>query len=98
MLRFAIVAIALTSPAFAAPAPGTATLGAPTAKAMRVVAETGAWRCEGSRCSGPADTVTRVAVAACTAVADRAGRVTAFSVGSLAFGDADLARCNRNVK
>jgi len=99
MFRTFIVAIAVisSSAATAAPVSGTATLGA-AAKAERVITESGTWHCEGLSCSGAAELTTRLAVAACTAVADSAGRVSAFAVGGTAFGEAELGRCNRHVK
>ncbi len=97
MRRFLIAAIAVSSAATAAPAPGTATLAAPAVKA-RVTGAGGVWTCTGTSCSGPADTVVGNAVAACTELADRNGRVTAFSAGSLTFAEAELTRCNRHIK
>ena len=99
MTRLLIVAIAAISAAAAqaAPVPGTATIAAPT-EIARIVTESGSWRCAGTSCDGPADTVAGIAVAACTAVADRAGRVTAFTAGDMVFAEAALARCNRHVK
>lgn len=42
--------------------------------------------------------VERDAVAACTGVANAAGRVAAFTAAGYSFTEADLARCNRHVK
>ncbi len=99
MTRLLLVAIAIISAsvAHATPAPGTATLAAP-AEIARIVTESGSWRCTGTSCTGTADSVTSVAVAACTAVAGKAGRVTAFTAGATAFAEPELARCNRHVK
>ena len=97
MLKAALLlAIAASSPAFAAPADGSATLAAP-ARATRVVTDAGVWRCDGTGCTGPADTLTGPAVAACTGVADANGRVTAFTAAQT-FGEAELKRCNRHVR
>ncbi len=96
--RILIAIAAITaSAAAAAPAPGSATLTTP-AEINRIVTDAGSWRCSGTSCAGPADSVTSIAVAVCTAVADHAGRVTAFTVGGAAFADAELARCNRHIK
>jgi len=92
-----ILAAITSSPAIAEPARGTATLATPAAQA-RIVGEGGVWRCTGTTCTGPADTRARLAVAACSAVADANGRVTAFSAGGTDFAEAELARCNRHVK
>jgi hypothetical protein len=99
MFRTLLIAIALisSSAATAAPAPGAASLVAP-AEIARIITEAGSWACSGTACAGPADSVTSVAVAVCTALADRAGRITAFSAGATAFGDAELKRCNRHIK
>jgi hypothetical protein len=99
MIRLSLIAIAVifSSSANAAPTTGTATLAAP-AEIARIVTETGSWRCSGTRCDGLADSMTNIGVAACTAVADRAGRVVAFTAGETAFGDAELKRCNRHIK
>ncbi len=97
MLRTLIIAIALTFPAIAAPVSGTATLAAP-ATVARVTTESGRWSCAATSCSGNADSVTGPAVATCTALADRAGRVTAFTAGATSFGTGELARCNRHGK
>lgn len=96
MFRILLTAIAFTTPAFAAPVAGTASLAADASK-DRIVTDAGVWTCTGATCSGRADTVTSLAVAACTAVADKAGRVSSFSAGNTAFGDAELARCNRHL-
>lgn len=99
MHRILLVAIAAisTTAAHAAPAAGTATLAAP-ASVTHLVGESGSWNCTGTACTGTADSVTSVAVAACTNVVDKAGRVAAFSVGSASFAEAELARCNRHIK
>ena len=99
MYRLLLVAIAAisTTTAHAAPAAGTATLAAP-ATVAHIVGETGSWNCSGTACTGIADTVTNIAVAACSTVADKAGRVAAFTVGTASFAEAELARCNRHVK
>ncbi len=97
IFRTLIFAIALTSPVFAAPVSGTATLAAAASKA-KLVTDAGSWTCTGTSCTGTSDTVTSNAVAVCTGVADRAGRVTAFASGETVFADAELARCNRHLK
>ncbi len=101
MIRQLITAIALTyglsGPASAGPVPGTATLAAP-ADIGRIVTDAGVWQCSGNSCTGSAESVTGIAVAACTAVADTAGRVTAFTAGSTNFGEAELSRCNRHIR
>ncbi len=93
----AAIAVSFATAASAGPAPGTATLAAP-ALHPKVVGDAGSWRCDGTTCTGTADTSTRVAVATCTLVANANGRVTAFAAGPTAFGEAELARCNRHVK
>lgn len=99
MFRVSLLAIAAiwSSAALAGPVAGTATLAAP-AEAASVTGEGGVWRCTGTSCTGPANTVTSIAVAACTVVADKAGRVTAFTAGDTSFGEAELTRCNRHKK
>ena len=97
MFRTLILAIALTSPALAAPTDGVATLAAP-ARVAKVTGEAGSWRCDGTSCTGSADSGLRAAVAACATVAEAAGRVTAFTAGTLTFADAELARCNRHAR
>ncbi|KAB7648525.1 CC_3452 family protein [Polymorphobacter fuscus] len=92
----AIAAIS-ASAAAAAPVAGTATLAAPAA-AERVTTARGLWQCTGTSCAGTADSVVNTAVGLCTTLADRAGRVSAFSAGDAAFGEAELARCNRHLK
>lgn len=95
-LLTAISAIALFStgvPVFA----GEATLAAP-ARTARLATDAGGWACDGVRCAGPAQGATGELVAVCTAVADNAGRVTAFTAGDKAFAEAELARCNRHAK
>jgi hypothetical protein len=97
VLRTFIVAIALTSPALATPIAGTATLAA-AATVATVTSESGRWTCTGTSCTGSSDSLTGPAVATCTTLADRAGRVTAFTAGATSFGAAEMARCNRHVK
>ena len=91
-----IAAITISAPVAASPVPGTAMLAA-AARATRIVTENGVWRCDGATCTGTADTVTGQAVAVCTALADAGGRVAAFTAAQ-AFGEAELARCNRHLR
>ena len=91
------IAASLATAAVAAPAAGTATLAAP-ASLTKVVGDGGVWHCDGMTCTGMADARPALAVAACAAVADANGRVTAFSAGDTAFAEAELKRCNRHVK
>ncbi|WP_419814025.1 CC_3452 family protein [Glacieibacterium sp.] len=92
-----VIAAIVAAPAFAAPIDGSATLAAP-ARADRVVSENGIWHCAGDSCTGTTLAATGAAVAACTAVAAVNGRVNAFAVGGISFGEAELKRCNRHVK
>lgn len=93
----ALIAVITSSAAMAAPETATATLAAP-ARAAQVITDAGVWHCDGTTCAGMASRVLHEAVAACTSVADGAGRVAAFTAASYAFTAADLARCNRRVK
>ncbi len=93
----AVIAASLGTSAVAEPVAGTATLAAPASLA-KVVGEGGVWHCEGATCTGMADARPALAVAACSAVADANGRVTAFSAGATAFGEPERKRCNRHVK
>jgi len=92
-----IAAITISLPSFAETAQGRATLAVPAAQ-TKIVGEGGVWRCANTTCTGPADTRARMAVAACTAVADANGRVVSFAAGGVDFAEAELARCNRRVK
>ena len=96
-LLLAILAAITSSPALAAPGPGAAQLAAPT-RVATVITDTGLWHCAGTTCTGAGSTVLHEAVAACTGVADGAGRVAAFASAGYTFADADLVRCNRHVK
>lgn len=99
-LRLTMIAIAASFAAAGAnaeTAPGSATLAAP-AHQGRIAGEAGVWRCDGTSCTGIADTRTGLAVEACTMVASANGRVTAFNAGATSFGEAELKRCNRHVK
>lgn len=106
MFRVLIVIAAISATAMATlsatavaatPVAGTATLAAPAALA-RIVTEDGNWSCAGAACAGTADNQTAAAVAICTAITDRAGRVAASSAGETAFAAAELLRCNRHEK
>ncbi len=99
MIRSLFVAITLiaSAPVLADPIEGSATLAAP-AKVSRVAGDTSAWRCDGTQCTGGVEPDKRSAMVTCTAVADTAGRVRAFTAGATSFAEADLARCNRHVK
>jgi len=96
-LAFSLLAAITASPALAAPVAATATLAAP-ARSDRAVTPEGVWRCTADSCTGNALPITGEAVGVCSAVADHAGRVKAFTVGALTFAEAELARCNRHVK
>lgn len=96
-LILALIAVITSYPTLAATAPSTAQLAAP-ARTATAVTEAGVWHCDGSVCTGMASPMLREAVAACTGVANSAGRVTAFTAAGYTFTDADLARCNRHVK
>lgn len=91
------IAASLSGSAFAAPAPGTATLAAP-AMQTRITSETGVWQCKDNSCTGTADTHIPLAVATCTMLAAANGPVASFSAGGTAFGEAELKRCNRHIK
>ena len=98
--NIAMLAIAASfgaASANAEPAAGTATLAAPAHQA-RVAGEAGVWRCDGTTCTGAADTRTNLAVEACTMVASANGRVASFTAGATSFGEPELKRCNRHVK
>ncbi len=98
--RIALVVIAVSlggSVANAEPSAGIATLASPAQQA-KVSGEAGVWRCEGTSCTGLADTRVGIAVAACTMVANANGRVTNFTAGGTGFGETELKRCNRHVK
>ena len=92
-----VIALGCAATANAAPVAGTATLAGP-ASAAKIVGDGGVWRCEGTTCTGQADARTSLAVAACSAVADGAGRVVAFAVAETAFDEAALKRCNRHLR
>jgi len=96
-LMLTLIAVITSSSALAAPGPSTARLAAP-ARTANAVTEAGVWRCDGTACTGMASPMLREAVAACTGVADAAGRVAAFTAVDYSFTEADLARCNRHVK
>jgi hypothetical protein len=96
-LMIALIAAITSSSVAAAPAASTAQLAAPTRTATAVT-EAGIWHCDGTTCTGMASPMLREAVAACTGVANTAGRVVAFTAAGYPFTDADLARCNRHVK
>jgi hypothetical protein len=93
----AVIAVITSSSALAAPGPASATLAAP-ARADKVITDAGMWHCDGTTCAGMAGRVLHEAVAACTSVADGAGRVAAFTAVGYTFGAGDLVRCNRHVK
>lgn len=95
-LLLALIAVITSSPALAAPGAAAAQLAAPARSAM-IITDSGMWHCDGTACSGLAGPALRGAVAVCTAIADGAGRVAAFTAGDYAFSVADLARCNRHV-
>ncbi len=101
MTKLAITMFAIAATfaggASAEPLPGVATLAAP-AQTARVAGEAGVWRCDGTSCTGMADSRTALAVAACTMVANANGTVASFSAGAQAFGEAELKRCNRHVR
>ncbi len=94
---FATAATFGTEAAVAEPAAGVATLASPAHEA-RVAGEAGVWRCDGTTCTGSADTRTGLSVEACSMVAGANGRVASFAVGATSFGEAELKRCNRHVK
>ncbi len=96
-LLMAAIATTFASAAAALPVAGTATLAAPASQ-TKIVGEGGVWRCDGATCTGMADARPALAVAACAAVADTAGRVTAFTAGAMTFGEPELKRCNRHVR
>lgn len=98
-LHTVLIAIAatLSSSAFAAGAPSTATLAAPALQ-TQITGEAGVWHCKDTTCTGVADTNVSAAVATCTMLAAANGPIASFSAGTTAFGEAELKRCNRHVK
>lgn len=92
-----VIAVSFSGVVDAEPAAGVATLAAPAQQA-KISGEAGVWRCDGTSCTGLADTRIGIAVAACTMVANANGRVASFTAGATSFGEPELKRCNRHVK
>jgi hypothetical protein len=94
---FAAAALALglaAAPAMAqrGPAGAVATVEAPFAAAERIITGTIVWNCDGPACRAGANQTNNVR--ACRQLARQAGRITAYSVGDVAFTADQLASCN----
>lgn len=77
----------------AAPAAAYAvSLATPLPAARREIIDGTIWRCEGDRCSAPADGARPAAI--CGKVARRFGQVTRFASPQGELGADQLARCN----
>ena len=85
---------ATTAPARAGPAAGsyTAALAAPMAAPRREIIDGAIWRCEGERCTAPADGGRAIAV--CGKVARKFGPVARFASPQGELTGEQLARCN----
>ncbi len=87
----------LSTPAFAAPATGVATLGGGALPAQ-VVIDGKLWRCADGKCQGPAE-LRRVAVErACKDLARKVGAVESLAVGGMTLGSEQLTACNKDAK
>ena len=82
-----------TAPARAAPAGAyAAVLTAPLATPRREIVDGAIWRCEGDRCSAPADGERAQTV--CAKVARKFGPLTSFATPQGTLGAEQLTRCN----
>ena len=83
-----------TAPVRAAPAAGaySAALAAPLASPRREIIDGAIWRCEGARCTAPADGGR--AIVACGKVARKFGTVARFASPQGELSSDQLARCN----
>jgi hypothetical protein len=88
----ALAATAL--PALAASGSYAVTLSTPLAEARREIIDGAIWRCEGDRCTAPADGARAQAV--CGNVARRIGPVARFASPKGELNAEQLARCNAN--
>ncbi len=68
------------------------TLASPLEAPSRAIIDGAMWRCEGERCSAPADG--ERAIALCGKVAKKFGPVASFAGPQGELGVEDLARCN----
>jgi hypothetical protein len=92
-LALAAVLAGQSIPAEAAPAGAyPAVLTAPLAAPRREIVDGAIWRCEGDRCSAPADGERAQSV--CAKVARRFGPITSFAAPQGALSAEQLARCN----
>ena len=73
---------------------GVATLQAPIAKPIEVIAGDGYWNCAATSCTAGSATDQSLTVSACKTIVKAAGPVSAFKVGSGALPDKLLAKCN----
>ncbi len=85
---------ATTAPAHAAPTGGAyaVSLASPLPAAKREIIDGAIWRCEGERCSAPADGARAVVV--CGKVAHRFGPVAKFATPQGELTAEQLTRCN----
>jgi hypothetical protein len=91
------LAVAMPQLAQAAPRSGVyaVTLAAPLEQPRREVVEGALWRCDGERCSAPADGERMQAL--CGKLARRVGEVARFAGPQGELTAEDLARCNSAV-
>jgi hypothetical protein len=84
----------IVTPAVAAPRGGAyaATLATPLTQPRREIVEGAVWRCQGDRCSAPADGARALTI--CSKVSRRFGEVARFSTPQGELATAELARCN----
>ena len=75
-----------------------ATLAAPVAAKVRIVAGGGVFACEGATCVAVSAPSRAASTAACKALAKEVGVVTTFASENKSLTAEDLARCNAGAK
>ncbi len=94
-LASTVASFAITAaPADAAPRGGVyaATLTTPLAQPRREIVDGAVWRCEGDRCSAPADGARAMTI--CGKVSRRFGALSRFTTPQGELAADELARCN----
>ena len=92
----AVFALGLTAPAFAQAPTYRAVPVAPVAKAGNVIVGDTLWACSTDGCTTGKAT-SRPAIV-CEQAAKKVGKLASFTVGTLSFDEAALAKCNGKAK
>lgn len=99
MFRTLILSTALfATPALAGYVPGEAQFASGASAPARVIVNDTIWRCEGSQCTGKAESRPVMIRRACKTLAVEVGALSSLTIGTKALDATELAACNEKAR